>query len=565
MKIGADFNLRQNEIQNVVFQNLIAAPENPKLGQAYFDSTLGKYGLYEGTNGENAHWSYFANLEDLQAALDALGTMAYEDKNDYYTKQDIVDHFWSNNDKTLETGHFRNDVQGPNGKAILWNESDGGGSKFEHTDGLWSYVGTNDGGKNGLAGQIYALEKVNNKFTGSRIDVTKDGIYYTVGNASLAERDVAANEIATHGVVDAEAAARQAADESLKQEVLSHLWNNNTSFDTGFFRTETTSSTGTAALWNEASGGGAQYIHQDGTESFVGVNNGGENGLVAQIYADKLVNGKWQGAKLDVTNGGMYYTVGNKSFAERAVAENEVATKGNVATSVNAEQLRAEAAEADLLDKIGIEQGRAEAAEQALDEAKADKATTLAGYNIQDAYTKSEIDAKMASAFHYKGSVDYYAELPEYGNVEGDVWNIKYADPDHGVDAGDNVVWVEVLDESDESGLGGYWDVLAGIMDLSAYAKKTEVQALEQELNDFKNNLKVAELNPAIEVGASGYATWTVPHTHGEDVVVTVKEVSTKEEILVNVIQNYNSVTIGVNAEPNSTLAAGTYKVIIVG
>lgn len=87
---------------------------------------------------------------------------------------------------------------------------------------------------------------------------------------------------------------------------------------------------GTAIIFNESDGGGAKFEHNDGTESFVGVNDGGQNGLVAQIYADKLIDGKWQGAKLDVTNGGMYYTVGNKSFAQRAIADNEIATKGNV-------------------------------------------------------------------------------------------------------------------------------------------------------------------------------------------------------------------------------------------
>lgn len=563
MKVGIDLNLRQSEIQNVVFQNLIAAPETPKLGQAYFDTTLGKYGLYEGTNSENAHWSYFANLDDLQAAIDALGTMAYEDKNDYYTKQDIVDHFWSNNDKTLETGHFKTETTGTNGTAILWNEDSGGGAQFINKDGVESFVGVNDGGENGLVAQIYADKKVGNSWVGAKLDVTNGGMYYTVGGNKFADRAIPANEIATHGTVDAEATARQNADAALKQEVLSHLWNNNSSFDNGYFQTESTDANGTAKIWNETDGGGIQYnsSNANGDMVFVGVHGDDQVGEFVSIYAkDKSDNSKTK--RVLVKTDGAYYL---KNNSITTTSNDEIATIGNVATSVNAEQLRAEAAEADLLDKIGIERGRAEAAEQALDEAKADKATTLAGYNIQDAYTKSEIDAKMASAFHYKGSVDYYAELPVYGNVEGDVWNVKYADPEHGVDAGDNVVWVEVLDESDESGLGGYWDVLAGIVDLSAYAKKTEVQAVQDELTQFKNNLKVVETNPAIEVGASGYATWTVAHTHGDDVVVSVKEVSTKEEILANVIQNYNSVTIGINAEPNTTLAADTYKVVIIG
>lgn len=93
-------------------------------------------------------------------------------------------------------------------------------------------------------------------------------------------------------------------------------------------------SSGTALMFNETDGGGAKFEHLDGSESFVGVNDGGQNGLMAQIYADKLVNGAWQGAKLDVTNRGIFYTVGSDRFADRAVAANELAVKGDLPTTV---------------------------------------------------------------------------------------------------------------------------------------------------------------------------------------------------------------------------------------
>lgn len=96
---------------------------------------------------------------------------------------------------------------------------------------------------------------------------------------------------------------------------------------------ELNSANGKAIIFNEVDGGGAKFEHADGTESFIGVNDGGQNGLAAQIYADRLVDGKWQGAKIDVTNGGMYYTVGSQSFAQRAVAANEIATKGDIAAA----------------------------------------------------------------------------------------------------------------------------------------------------------------------------------------------------------------------------------------
>jgi len=42
---------------------------------------------------------------------------------------------------------------------------------------------------------------------------------------------------------------------------------------------------------------------------------------------------------------------------------------------------------------------------------KATKATTLSGYGIQDAYTKDQVDAKVASVYRVKGSV---ADLIHY-------------------------------------------------------------------------------------------------------------------------------------------------------
>lgn len=73
-------------------------------------------------------------------------------------------------------------------------------------------------------------------------------------------------------------------------------------------------------------------------------------------------------------------------------------------------------------------------------------------------YTKSEIDGKLTGAFHYKGSVETYAELPKEGLQVGDVWNVVQPDADHHINAGDNVAWN-----------GSGWDALCGVVDLSGY------------------------------------------------------------------------------------------------
>lgn len=97
---------------------------------------------------------------------------------------------------------------------------------------------------------------------------------------------------------------------------------------------------------------------------------------------------------------------------------------------------------------------------------KADVATTLGGYGITDAYTKTEIDAKVSRVYHYKGTVSAYADLPSSGQEVGDVWNIETADSAHGIKAGDNVAWTGIA-----------WDSLSGIVDLTPFATKDELSA----------------------------------------------------------------------------------------
>lgn len=91
---------------------------------------------------------------------------------------------------------------------------------------------------------------------------------------------------------------------------------------------------GKAIIWNETSGGGAQYVSPDGGLSFVGVNNGGLDGMMAQIYADKQnEDGSWVGSRINVYHDHIYYTslAAKQSGKENNAAECEIATKGDIA------------------------------------------------------------------------------------------------------------------------------------------------------------------------------------------------------------------------------------------
>lgn len=86
---------------------------------------------------------------------------------------------------------------------------------------------------------------------------------------------------------------------------------------------------------------------------------------------------------------------------------------------------------------------------------KANKATTISGYGITDAYTKTEVDAKVSSVYKYKGSVANEAALPTEGQVVGDVYNLE--------DTGMNVAWT-----------GEGWDKLGSVVDLTPYLTKED-------------------------------------------------------------------------------------------
>lgn len=98
---------------------------------------------------------------------------------------------------------------------------------------------------------------------------------------------------------------------------------------------------------------------------------------------------------------------------------------------------------------------------------KADKATSLTGYGITDAYTKTEVDGMVAGTFHFKGSKNSYAELQALtGMKEGDVYQV--GDKEYAYNGSD---WVE----------------LGFNIDLSAYATTeavAESYATKQSLSD---------------------------------------------------------------------------------
>lgn len=130
---------------------------------------------------------------------------------------------------------------------------------------------------------------------------------------------------------------------------------------------------------------------------------------------------------------------------------------------------------AALAYKSQISESELNAALKATITGKADKATTIAGYGITDAYTKAQVDGIISSVYKPAGSVAF-ASLPTPGAaVLGKVYNVtdafttttsfvEGAGKKH--QAGTNVVVVQ-------DGNGYKFDVLSGFVDLSGYAQTT--------------------------------------------------------------------------------------------
>lgn len=69
------------------------------------------------------------------------------------------------------------------------------------------------------------------------------------------------------------------------------------------------------------------------------------------------------------------------------------------------------------------------------------KPTTISGYGITDAYTKTEVDNKVSAVLRYKGVKAAVSNLPTTGNVTGDVWHVTATSGEY---AWDGTEWQEL-------------------------------------------------------------------------------------------------------------------------
>lgn len=138
----------------------------------------------------------------------------------------------------------------------------------------------------------------------------------------------------------------------------------------------------------------------------------------------------------------------------------------------------------ELQGSLGDAEGDIATVKNALDVHKAD-------YNNPHKVTAAQLG--LATVYKYKGSVETYADLPTSNQQIGDVYNVKQADPDHNIEAGDNVAWD-----------GTAWDILAGDTDLSGYAQLNSANTFTAA-NTFRANIAVSNGTAAGTAGSISF------------------------------------------------------------
>ena len=221
---------------------------------------------------------------------------------------------------------------------------------------------------------------------------------------------------------------------------------------------------------------------------------------------------------------------------------------------------------AALAFKAKVSQSDLDDALAAVLEGKADKATTLDGYGITNAYTKDEINAKISAKISavYKpaGSVAF-AELPSLSeSILGNVYNVTDAftttanfveGAGNKYPKGTNVVVVKVGDAYK-------YDVLAGFVDLSGYVEKEAGKGLSDEnftaaLKDKLDGIAAGAnkyVHPTHTAAASGLYKTTVD----EEGHVTATTPVTKDDITNLGIPAQDTTYGNASAEADGLMAA---------
>ena len=156
-------------------------------------------------------------------------------------------------------------------------------------------------------------------------------------------------------------------------------------------------------------------------------------------------------AKTSETNAKTSETNAKTSETAAKTSEDNASTsKSNAATSESNAKSYMDTAK-EYMQKAQEALAAAQAIQSIVDTAKANAEKCLADVEA--------VRDSLAKMITYQGSVDNYSDLPTNPQI-GYSYNVKNADKEHGVNAGDNVVWN-----------GTDWDNFGGAIDMSLFAE----------------------------------------------------------------------------------------------
>lgn len=178
--------------------------------------------------------------------------------------------------------------------------------------------------------------------------------------------------------------------------------------------------------------------------------------------------------------GWVKYALASELTSAVETINNSITSINGEITTIKGDITSIESDITELQGSLGSAEGDITAVTNALDAHKAD-------YDNPHKVTAAQLG--LATVYKYKGSVETYADLPISGQQVGDVYNVKQADPDHNIEAGDNVAWD-----------GEKWDILAGDTDLSGYAQLKSYNTFTA-YNVFRANITVSN---GTKAGSSG-------------------------------------------------------------
>lgn len=169
--------------------------------------------------------------------------------------------------------------------------------------------------------------------------------------------------------------------------------------------------------------------------------------------------------------GWVKYALASELTSAVETINNSITSINGEITTIKGDITSIEGGITELQGRLGSAEGNITAVTNALDAHKAD-------YDNPHKVTAAQLG--LATVYKYNGSVETYADLPTSGQKVGDVYNVKQADPNHKIKAGDNVAWD-----------GTTWDILAGDTDLSGYAQLNSANTFTAT-NVFRANIAVS-------------------------------------------------------------------------